>query len=146
MREMYKIDIWSWILVFYYWGDLLRSVPWQIFGKISIFSLVDVYSYVFDLPLYCILRKNTFPSSKRFVLYSTFIFACVMSGHDNWNFPKIIWKGDVWKVKWPLSIRMFITEHKQIKYLIIRQHLVGLQRFLWFVPFFKNLRYHGWTP
>ena len=75
------------------WGDLLRSVPWPIFEKNSEFLLFDVYSFVFHWLLGSMWWKNTFPSSAIFSLNFLPIFTCLVSGHDNWHFLRIIWSG-----------------------------------------------------
>ena len=74
-------------------GDLLRSVPWPIFEKNSEFLLFDVYSFVFHWLLGSMWWKNTFPSSAIFSLNFLPIFTCLVSGHDNWHFLRIIWSG-----------------------------------------------------
>ena len=94
-------------------GDLLRSVPWPIFEKNSEFILCDVYSYVFHWLLGSMWWKNTFPSSAIFSLDFLPIFTCLVSGHDNWHFLRIIWSGHLEKIKSPFSISIFITENKK---------------------------------
>ncbi len=85
-------------------------------------------------------------AQQRFFLNLYLILTCLMSPHDNWHFPIIMWKGGL---EWKKSLKfnkILTTYYKKSIFLKMCPKFDGLEAFSWFVPFFENLRHHVGTP
>ena len=85
-------------------------------------------------------------AQQRFFLNLYLILTCLMSPHDNWHFPIIMWKGGL---EWKKSLKfnkILTTDYKKSIFLKMCPKFDGLEAFSWFVPFFENLRHHVGTP
>ena len=127
-------------------GDLLRSVPWPIFKNFLKFFFFDVILNVFFHFWVVVDGKIHCQAQQRFFLNIYLILTYLMSPHDNWHFPIIMWKGGLeWKKSLKLN-KILTTDYKKSIFLKMCPKFDVLEAFSWFVPFFENLRHHVRTP
>ena len=124
-------------------SDLYRDQFLIIFLNFSFLMLILMFFFHFwvvvDGKIHC-------QAQQRFFLNLYLILTCLMSPHDNWHFPIIMWKGGL---EWKKSLnfnKILTTDYKKSIFLKMCPKFDGLEAFSWFVPFFENLRHHVGTP
>ena len=115
----------------------------RIFLNFSFLVLILMFFFRFwvvvDGKIHC-------QAQQRFFLNLYLILTCLMSPHDNWHFPIIMWKGGL---EWKKSLnfnKILTTDYKKSIFLKMCPKFDGLEAISWFVPFFENLRHHVGTP
>ena len=93
------------------WGDLLTSIPWPVFGKISEFFSSDVYFHVSYFKFRTAFDEKIHPRAQNLVFkWFILIFARLMSRHDNWH---------KFNEKNPQNITVFIKKDNKIIFSIL---------------------------